>query len=458
MTQTDSTTANGCEALELRILSGLHQGAGMPLERRAYTLGSSMECDVVLHDEGILAQHAQLEWDGERLMCRWLFEAEVDVVELARGVALSLGPVEVMLCDPTQDWSAAPNEDRLVEPEPKPELTAPQPELIKASEVPSRNRVRISAAVFMAGCALVTAAWTLGWPMAGAGDAHANQPDKAAHDLMSHSAEVRQQLDALLAAQGYGKSVRVQPGGAGVWQVNAMLDEDRFAQLAADVHPLGKGVRLHSLNGEEVQALVQAAATQQAQMLQTTLTVQSLAELRFALSGVVQDESERDALLNGLRKEFGNAVVLESKVDTKTEQAQRMVEALRAKGFHQLQGHWNGNVLEMQVSLAGNEVPLWEGALAQIAPAFALPWKTTVKQKVTDGSGMATVAAVPAPAYSNLPFRLQSVSSAWPVNVVLDDGARLFLDGARNGWRLVEVTAQAAVFEGAQSRRVTVLR
>lgn len=57
--------------LELRILSGLHRGASLPLGGERYVIGSSDDADVVLLDPGVADRHATLRHDGER----WLLAA-----------------------------------------------------------------------------------------------------------------------------------------------------------------------------------------------------------------------------------------------------------------------------------------------------------------------------------------------------------------------------------------------
>src|SRR5436309_3551909 len=53
-------------AVALRITSGLHRGASMPLTGLEYLIGSGDDCDVVLRDAAVSAHHCQLgrEWSG----------------------------------------------------------------------------------------------------------------------------------------------------------------------------------------------------------------------------------------------------------------------------------------------------------------------------------------------------------------------------------------------------------
>lgn len=47
---------------ELRVLDGLHKGASLILSGERIAVGSNHFCDIVLLDEGVLAEHLQLDW------------------------------------------------------------------------------------------------------------------------------------------------------------------------------------------------------------------------------------------------------------------------------------------------------------------------------------------------------------------------------------------------------------
>jgi pSer/pThr/pTyr-binding forkhead associated (FHA) protein len=49
---------------KLEIASGLHKGTSVDLTGTSYSIGSSPDCDIVLRDEGVAAEHAQIRIDG----------------------------------------------------------------------------------------------------------------------------------------------------------------------------------------------------------------------------------------------------------------------------------------------------------------------------------------------------------------------------------------------------------
>lgn len=104
--------------LELRVLSGLHQGAALPLFGECWWIGAHEEADLALYDPGIEARHAQLHcMDG-----RWSVQAQKGLVQdeageslahiadLALGVAFSLGGIRLCVADAGSAWPDEPAE------------------------------------------------------------------------------------------------------------------------------------------------------------------------------------------------------------------------------------------------------------------------------------------------------------------------------------------------------------
>ncbi|MBD1554523.1 FHA domain-containing protein [Pseudomonas typographi] len=70
---------------ELRVLTGLHQGAALPLVGEQWLIGSHDELDLALHDPGVEQRHCRLRRDGER----WTLNAEDGAVLDDEGHALA---------------------------------------------------------------------------------------------------------------------------------------------------------------------------------------------------------------------------------------------------------------------------------------------------------------------------------------------------------------------------------
>lgn len=83
---------------ELRVLSGLHQGAALTLSNDTVTVGSDTNCTVVLLDEGVSPLHATLCWiDG----VGW---AQAEAPGLAITNPLRVGPVWLSIVAPHTPW------------------------------------------------------------------------------------------------------------------------------------------------------------------------------------------------------------------------------------------------------------------------------------------------------------------------------------------------------------------
>jgi len=101
---------------ELRILSGLHRGATLPLEDQSHSIGASDEADVVITDDGISSSHAKLSSSESG----WILTAEEGnvfsehsnkpqkVVDLAPGIFARLGHVWLTVAEHDATWVSPP--------------------------------------------------------------------------------------------------------------------------------------------------------------------------------------------------------------------------------------------------------------------------------------------------------------------------------------------------------------
>ena len=103
--------------LELRIYSGLHRGATLPLIETDLSLGCDEAADVVLVDEGMAALHARLkningcwilEAAGGKIFNEHLAEEQL-TVDLADGGFARLGEVWIGIAKENASWLAIPS-------------------------------------------------------------------------------------------------------------------------------------------------------------------------------------------------------------------------------------------------------------------------------------------------------------------------------------------------------------
>jgi type III secretion protein D len=103
------------EMFELRVMTGLHRGAALPLVGEQWLIGADDELDLALHDPGVAAQHCKLQREGET----WSLSAQDGTVTDGEGHAhrlislepnqpFVLGSVWLALCEADEPWPALP--------------------------------------------------------------------------------------------------------------------------------------------------------------------------------------------------------------------------------------------------------------------------------------------------------------------------------------------------------------
>jgi type III secretion protein D len=152
---------------ELRVLTGLHQGAALPLVGEHWAIGSDAEQDLALHDPGVAQLHCRLQRQGDR----WVLDAADGEVcdeeghrhastELTPDTAFVLGSVWLCVCAAEDPWPSVPALIQTPSPPPEPEPVAGTPPLEK---VESRARVlnRTTGIVIGVLLGIAGSAWSL---------------------------------------------------------------------------------------------------------------------------------------------------------------------------------------------------------------------------------------------------------------------------------------------------------
>ena len=151
---------------ELRVLSGQHQGAALPLVGEQWTIGSAEQQDLALDDPGIAELHGQLQRQGQR----WVVNAaegelhdeqgqSLQTVELQPNAAFMLGSVWLCVSPASDNWPSLP---ALVTPEPSPapssQASAP---LEKLESRPKRLFSHSSGIIIGVLIGIIGSAWSL---------------------------------------------------------------------------------------------------------------------------------------------------------------------------------------------------------------------------------------------------------------------------------------------------------
>lgn len=152
---------------ELRVLTGLHQGAALPLVGEQWAIGSDAEQDLALHDPGVEQVHCRLHRQGER----WVLNAADGSIcdeeghphattALTPNTAFVLGSVWLCVSPAEDAWPSVPAVVQAPEPEPQPDPIASAPPLEK---VESRSRIlnRTTGIVIGVLLGIAGSAWSL---------------------------------------------------------------------------------------------------------------------------------------------------------------------------------------------------------------------------------------------------------------------------------------------------------
>lgn len=208
MSLQDVQAGEAGEMFELRVLSGLHQGAALPLFGEQWCIGASEEADLELYDPGVEDLHAQLRCMGGR----WQVQALQGLLQDERGAVLariehlapmagfSIGGIRLCVASIESAWSN----------EPVPVQGTQNEVVFKERTEPSAMRWKI----WLFGAILV--------PLAGLAKLNLSPGDElppvreaaAASDkrLLATSLEVQRKLRKMLAERELGQQVSLELG------------------------------------------------------------------------------------------------------------------------------------------------------------------------------------------------------------------------------------------------------
>lgn len=191
---------------ELRVLTGLHRGAALPLVGEQWILGADEDTDLVLFDPGIKPQHCRLEWQEEG----WVLTAMQGKITDAEGhrldalpalrpnMAFSLNGIWMTIVEANTPW---PSDDVEVSAVPSPAPATPP--------AARRSGVPFFLGFLSAAAIVATSAWATLTPvptpaLAPAPEAEPNKP------VLSVATDVEQQLRRMLVDRELGNKVHIE--------------------------------------------------------------------------------------------------------------------------------------------------------------------------------------------------------------------------------------------------------
>ena len=185
---------------ELRVLSGLHEGAALPLFGECWSIGADQDADLELYDPGVAARHARLHG----MAGRWTVQAQegllqddagtvrAQITDLAPGRAFVIGGIRLCVADTQSAWLDEPA-DAVAQP---------------GAPVTAGSKSKWLAPGVLV---LVPILMALAWQPMGTAPALAPQPSPASNKRqLVTTAQVHQQLLKMLIERDLGNTVRLQ--------------------------------------------------------------------------------------------------------------------------------------------------------------------------------------------------------------------------------------------------------
>ena len=262
---------------ELRVLSGLHEGAALPLFGECWSIGAHQDADLELYDPGVAARHARLHG----MAGRWTVQAQegllqddtgtvrAQIADLAPGRAFAIGGIRLCVADTQSAWLDKPA-DAVAQP---------------GAPIPAGSKSKWLAPGVLV---LVPILMALAWQPMGSVPALAPQPSPASNKRqLETAAQVHQQLLKMLIERDLGNTVRLQ------------VAADRIT-LGGDVGQDSLALVTRMLERFEVQFETPVTIVNQVQQTSTVLP--------FRIVQIIGGQKAHVVLADGRRLFFGDEV------------------------------------------------------------------------------------------------------------------------------------------------------
>ena len=451
------------QSLELRVLSGCHEGA-RALVAGGERLGEAPSDDLVLTDVGSGVGAWLVLEDGRwGLSSQPAAEAET-AAQAAFGEVLYLGAQALTVSAPSAPWpsglvgrpaaAARPagavtmGQAREVPTETAP-ARAPAPSVPRAN-APSGTGFPLSGAKAMAviGLAVIVMLLAVLWELFS--DQTVNAKVRAA--ALPASAPVVATPSAIRDVQI--RIARVDPG----WRLQVEAATDGRVKVSGWLSDVGQLDRLADAL-QEVRPPPELAVRTAADLLDDLAGAVNAEgdSYRFALlgagrvrvSGLVMTAEQRDLVLQRLRERVPSGVEVVDGLTLAAAQGPQVTQWLKTHGFPDNEAQWRDGQMHMRVSLLAQERQRLESLLSRSSsPLAGIPFVLQAREVQAVAMPSAAPARLVHASKAPLPFKIRGVVGGANPYVVLGDGAKLQPGGRRQGWRLVAVESDRLVFDG----------
>ncbi|QIL70539.1 type III secretion system inner membrane ring subunit SctD [Diaphorobacter sp. HDW4B] len=471
------------DMVELRVLSGRHAGARVPVSG-GESIGGGDLCDLVLTDMGMGEDIVAWLWLHAGL---WRLSAEKpSAQELpaegdshALGSVAYLGDVALTVCQPESPWQQA-QAQRAIAKASQPataaegaEADAVQTPQADAQDVVVRSPLKAAAsaepkvsaqATNSAGkrvpvwwfialallALLITVLWNV---LRGAGPA----PVPTALQQPAIDAKAQQQLvsEAQRLIQGVRPTPKllVEPLADGRirvagWVAN-VAQLDQLAERLAVLRPLPQ---LAVRNAADLRdELLEAARTAGVRHAAFELG----ADGQLQMQGLVTDSAAREHALQAVRALMPKSLLVSDGLRMAATQGEALRLWLEKAGFPGARAEWRDGRMRLSLPLDPRERPRLENLLARSDnPLADLPFTLQVQELAVSESSRAVGAPVQRLIHVSaapLPFKVRSVVGGGNPYVVIGDGTVLQVGGQRGGWRLESVEPDRLTFAGPRT-------
>ncbi|CUJ34439.1 type III secretion system inner membrane ring subunit SctD [Achromobacter xylosoxidans] len=450
------------EALELRVLSGLHRDARC-LAADGAVLGADPACDIVLADDGMGPRAARLRigetgWD--------LANDDGAPADPAGGQPrtpfnrpVPLGPVWITVARRGDPWANPPDAandalgggaaaaaaaDDAAAPSVAPAAAAPNPDEERLLErrlplppIQGRRRKRDSWPVLLGLAAVVltvVVAIFLAWmPQSTASRAPQVDPRLAAAEKSVG------QISAVFERMGLASRLHVSMARDGVvtvsgWVRNA-AEQDAVAAALSQIWPM-PAMRISNED-----AAVRTASTA-LRAFNVRYEPRYEGDGRLIVAGIASSARERASALDALRAQLPGMTVLGNDIALTQQVSDTLSSRLVDAGLSGVTLTWKPDHLEIAA-----------GALDDDQQARL---QETLDDFNKSHLGVARLAAASATAAADsVPFVIRSVVGGAQPFVVLEDGSKLLVGGVYRKYRLVAVENTRIIFEGPRTAIVT---
>ena len=467
---------------ELRILSGLHAGAVVPVESEL-VIGSDPACDIILDDDGIAPRHARLIIEDDH----WaLFEPEADlhatgttlpepIASGTLGEPCTHGPLCFAIEPADTPWKSqqdyedaaaaraatlAATEVAAAEAPPMPASpSTSQPTAAGGTWQTRHAAMRARLAGALRGLRLpqrqrmprfaMIVVWLVLLSGAGVAAFMQYQSLSASRALEAANREAiarQKRLDtvhATIKSLGVETNVRVAARKDGTVTVTGWVgDEAALKQVQTALAALQPAPELHLTTT----ALLQQSLKEALQPYGARLSFELQKAGNVRLSGGVKDSAQKEEILRSIKAQVPQIGDIEDYLMLPPQLVQMFRTQLRTTEFPDAEATWDGSRMVLNVKLSDDDRAAFERLLMDFSSKYGdvvpfvaqTPGDTRNAPKVMSGSA------------ESLPFRVVSVIGGPMPFVVLDGGVKVMQGGIYKEYRLASIGDKELVFEGPQ--------